>query len=753
MSKTMRTVCDPNCHANPKCGIAASIKDNKIITIEAAEFPTMDIKKRICMMGMSRLEYQYSADRLHSPLRRVGERGAGEWEPISWDEAADLFIENQRKIAAKYGAKSIAFSQYTGAFSLLTRGTVMRYAALIGGTVMGAGGIDYGVPKGLEYTFGLPAGSYFSAGGHCFTDAPNSKVILIWGGNPVVTRSVDAPPLKEAQRQGTRLICIDPVRSETAAMSDQWVSLRPGTDGALALALLNEIITSGHIDEDFLLKHTNSPFFVRTDNGQLLREKDLITGAGNDYMVWCNDSQSAVAAQGNDSPFLEKRAQVTLVNGKPLEIATAFLLLKELANEYPLAKAAEITELQPDIIHALATEFMQAKPAAIRVGFGIDRWYRSDFSARAIAALSVVTGNIGKPGGGISLNAGSTGIPVKGSAYYSPEGKLPQILSIIDIDRAVTTGTPYPIKMDCITLGNPFNQSKPNRKRVIDEYVGNLDFIVVIDHFMTDTAKQADLVLPACTIFERTDIVVDRCIQLQERMVQPEGEAKTELEIFSLLASRMGLQDYFNKTPAEYIDDMLKFDNPLFKDIDFERLQKEKVIFPWGDNTEPYYGFKDLTFGTPSARIELYNENLLDYGAELPYFFEPVEATPQNPLYKKYPLTLLSSHSKYRIHSTFANLTFTQRYEPEPIVRINPLDAQVRNLMDGGVIDVFNDRGKLKIRCQYDTDIRPGCILISEGHWIDHFIEGDPYQLLHDHSSVTSENYAYYDVLVEMRRS
>ncbi|MEL6420737.1 MAG: molybdopterin dinucleotide binding domain-containing protein [Pseudomonadota bacterium] len=266
---------------------------------------------------------------------------------------------------------------------------------------------------------------------------------------------------------------------------------------------------------------------------------------------------------------------------------------------------------------------------------------------------------------------------------------------------------------------------------------------------MTDTAKHADLVLPACTIFERTDIVVDRFVQLQQRLVEPLGEAKSDFEIFQAFARAFGIGEYFDKTEEEYIDRMLDGPSPLLKDINFERLNKEKVIYPWPSD-EPFVGLRDRQFPTPSGRIEIYKDNQLDYGTALPVFNEPVEATPKNPLFKKYPLVLLSSHSRYRIHSTFANMETVRRHEPEPVVRIHPQDARDRQIDDGTVVELRNDRGFVKVKCKVDDGLRPGCVLISEGHWIDQFIEGDPYGLTHDLYSPTTENYAHYDVLVEM---
>ena len=213
---TVRTVCDPNCHANPRCGILAHVEGGRIVRIEAASFPRPEFDRRICLMGVSRLEYQYHQDRLLHPLRRVGARGAGRWERIGWDEALDLIAENFRRIAAAHGSRAIAIMSGSGTNGVLTRGVTYRFAAVLGGTAARAGGVDYGVPKGLEYTFGVRASTYFGPGGHEFADAVNSRTIVFWGGNDAETRFVDYPFVREAQRRGAKVICIDPNRTATA---------------------------------------------------------------------------------------------------------------------------------------------------------------------------------------------------------------------------------------------------------------------------------------------------------------------------------------------------------------------------------------------------------------------------------------------------------------------------------------------------------------------------------------------------------
>jgi anaerobic selenocysteine-containing dehydrogenase len=699
-------------------------------------------------MGKSRLEYQNHPDRLTVPLRRVGDRGEDQWEEISWEEAISLFVEKQKKMMEKYGSKSVCFSVGSGAFGLLTRGSPTRYAALTGATMNRSSGFDYGISKGLEYMFGEPAAGYFLKGGHSYQDAINSELIVLWGSNAAVTRSVDHVPLKRARRNGTKIICIDPTNSETAKLCDEWISIRPGSDGALALALAHQLLKDDLIDKAFLASHTDFPLLINVDSRKAIHERDISSQDGPERVTWCNEQSAVVPLSEAISPALSKRFTVELADGSKCKVATVFELFKDMVDAMSPSTAADITGVDEATIISLAREYARAKPGSIRMGYGVDRWYYSDVTGRAIAALACLTGNIGIAGGGVSLNDGYLFVPVQGRHFYSPEGKAPSYLSLMEIDSAVRSDQPYPIKMECITLGNFYLQAKPDRASVIKDYVSKLEFITVIDHFMTDTARYADLVLPACTIFEKSDIVVDEMLQLQQKVVPAVGQAKSDFEIMALFAEEMGLGHHFNKSEEEYIDDVLQAPSPLLKGVDMARLKQEKVIYPWPDS-EPYFGFKDRVFGTPSGRIEFYKEDLIPYGCEMHYFREPIEASPKSPLFQKYPLVLLSSHSRYRIHSTFANLTATKNKEPDPVIRINPGDAEKRGLESGAIAKVYNDRGLMKIKCRIDENIRPGCVVVSEGQWTKQFIEGDPYILTHAQYSPTSENYAHYDVLVE----
>jgi molybdopterin-containing oxidoreductase family molybdopterin binding subunit len=749
--RSVRTVCDPNCHATPRCGILAHVENERIIRIEPGSFPLPEFDRRICLMGSSRLEYQYHQDRLLHPLQRVGERGEGKWKRITWDEAYDLMAEKFRGIAERFSPRAVAVMCGSGVQGVLTRGSTHRFAAGCGATAYRAGGVDYGAPKGLEYTFGVRASTYFSPGGHEFADAVNSQTIVFWGGNDAETRFVDFPFVREAQRRGARVVCIDPNRSVTASRADTWISLRPGTDGCLALSLLHEIVTRGLHDEAFLRAHTNGPFLVREDTGRFLREGDVIGGDSKSYVVW-----DAVAAAPRSSATARETSlaghyDVRLGDGASVRCTPSFQLLCDLAGNYPAERAAAITTVPAETIRALAVEFATRKPSAIRLGYGVDRWYWSDYTARSIAALAIATGSIGVPGGGVSVHSGTYAPPASMMSFRNVEGKSYPLIDTIGLMSAIEFGRPYPVKALWLSSCNMFNQTAPNRKRVLSDIIPRLEFLVVSEHFMTASADLADLVLPAATIFERLDLIPGIFVQLQQPAVAPEGESKSEFDIFKGLAERMGFGELFGEAPEYYLEEALRSTDPLLEGITLDRLRREGPVL-MNRPAEPYVSFRDYRFQTPSGRIELYKEELVAHDAQLPFYREPIEATPDNANMRRLPLTLLFSHSPYRIHSTFANMPMLKKFEPEPILKINPDDAAARGVTDGDAVRVYNDRGTVTVRSQIDADVRPGVLVLPEGHWVKDFRDGDPYSLTHELISATSENYAFYDTLVEVER-
>lgn len=746
-------MCDPNCGANPKCGIIAHVTNGKIVKIEPASFPNREYN-RICLMGMTRLEYQYHSERILYPLLRIGRRGEGRFKRISWNEAFSIIVSELREAISKYGAKACYFRSGSGALGVLTSGSPVRFATLLGATTNKAGGIDYGVPKGLEYMYGVSADTYFRSGGHEFRDVMNSKYLILWGANLAETTIVDFHFLREAQAKGTKIVVVDINRTITASKADLWISPRPGSDGALALGMLYVILKEGLHDEKFLRSYTNCTFLVRSDSGRLLRIGEILGRAGvDDYAVWDEATgQIRPSGEAQVEGSLLWSGEVVLQDGLRLSCKTVFQLVKEMVWKFDPNETSRVTQVPVDTILEVARDYASSKPASIRIGYGVDRWYHSDYTSRAIGMLAACTGNIGKHGGGVSVVAGSIAAPVDVASFRYPKGLPVNRMTLMDFYEAAINGRPYPTRFLWLTAANLFNQSAANRGKLLSELIPKLDFIVVTEHFLTDTALQADIVLPVCSMFEKMDLNTFTYLQLQQKAVEPLGESKSDFSIFKELAERMGFEEYFSKTEEEFISEILVDASDGKEAVTVERLQKEGAILPFGFEA-PFIGFKDLRFQTPSGKIEFYKEELLPFRAELPFFKEPIEATPNNPKFSLYPLNLVFSHSKMRVHSTFVNMPSVRRKEGEPFVQVNPDDARVRGVDDNELVKVHNDRGYVKLRARLDANIRRGVVVITSGWWVRQFVEGDPYSLTHDLWSPTSQNFSYFDTLVQLEKT
>jgi molybdopterin-containing oxidoreductase family molybdopterin binding subunit len=378
---------------------------------------------------------------------------------------------------------------------------------------------------------------------------------------------------------------------------------------------------------------------------------------------------------------------------------------------------------------------------------GMQRTFHGDLAYRAIATLAAFTGN---------LHLEAPQVPVYELYMYLHGITTCHFIPILKAYEAIDTGDPYPIKALWIAKQNWVNQL-PDANRVTRELFPKLDFIVVADIFMTASARQADIVLPACTFYEQMDLVppinvtpsMPEYFKLQERAVEPLHECKTDTQIVRELAQKMGLDEYFQNSDEQLIELMLSTGYPAEMGITMEKLKQSPVKAP----RRPNYP----TFLTPSGRMEFYCEKLVDMGQQLPCYIEPLESA-RKPLGQKYPLIYMTTHTRYRTHSTLANVGWLRELEPEPVLEINPIDADARDVRDGDVVRVFNDRGSMKLKVNIHEGIKPGTVNVNQGWWPEHFLEGTHQDLTHSVINRAQEliyepNSALYDVLVEMEKA
>ncbi|MBI4777015.1 MAG: molybdopterin-dependent oxidoreductase [Deltaproteobacteria bacterium] len=738
--RIVRTACPAHCGIDA-CGILAHVHGDRVVKLEPADFPDPGYR-RICLRGLSSLDITYHPDRLKYPMKRVGQRGEGKFERISWDEALGTVATRFREIASEHGESSIGWVLGGPGSGTTKFGAYLRLASLTQGTRVSTWGYgDAGLPCGTRVVFGTHFPYELLAG---WSD-PN--LIIVWGSNP--GESVPLNQMRrimDAKERGARLVVIDPRFTVTASKADEYLGIRPGTDAALALGMIHVVLERGLQDEAFLRLHTVAPYLVRTDTGALVRGRDVGLVEGSDCVVWDEQGQGLKPAKAQEvTAALTGRYRV---NG--LELKPSFQLLQELAEAYPPETASGITGIPEQLIIRLAEEMINARPVSIVTHMGLSRTYHGDLSIRAVAALSSITGNV-------SLSSRSGHRPVvlnwQPFLHADPSGPTSKRLGVLQMYDAITSGKPFPIKAVWMAFINFLNQCA-NSNRIRNEIFPNLEFIAVADLFMTPTARYADILMPACSFLEFSDLIMGPhpYLQLQRKVVEPLYESRSDVDIASGLARKMGLGSYFDFGEEGFINLLLDSGHPSVEGIDVERLkqgpaQTHASQVPDRDD--------EVRFSTPSGKIELYAERLHPFGQALSVYLEPLEGPSFN---EKYPLTFVQGHSRFRTHSMFANAPRMLEMNPEPVVEINPLDARARNIDNDEWVTVFNDRGRATLKARLTEGVRPGVVNICEGWWVDQFREGDVNALTHDainpvQEKVFEPNMAMNDVAVDVRKA
>jgi molybdopterin-containing oxidoreductase family molybdopterin binding subunit len=317
---------------------------------------------------------------------------------------------------------------------------------------------------------------------------------------------------------------------------------------------------------------------------------------------------------------------------------------------------------------------------------------------------------------------------------------------------AVITGKPFPVKALWFSFINFLNQCVDSNK-IIEEIFPKLEFMVAAELFMTPTARYCDILLPACSYLEFSDLIPFPYpyVQMQQKVVEPLYESKSDVDIAAMLAARLGFSDYFNQGEEGFIDMILDSKDPSVQGITREGLKAGPMTL----NVIPDLGQElDIPLSTPSGKVELYSEGLREFGQALPVYLEPLE-TPSDPSKRKYPLAFIQGHSRFRTHSMFANVSSLRELNPEPVVELNSDDAAERDISDNDLVTVYNDRGRATLRARVTEGVRPGVVNIAEGWWIGQFKEGSVNHLTHDvinpiQETIYEPNMHMNDVAVEV---
>lgn len=756
VDRVVRTTCSPNCTGS--CGQLAFVRDGVIVKIQqAADYPDGAYNPRGCMKGLSYLNQIYGEDRIQTPLVRTGERGSGEFRPASWDEVLDRIAAELKKIGETWGWDSIhVFGQVPGS-GYVQKGANYRACALLGMTHGTSFDFNGDLPMGMPITFGVQNVE------HEAKDWANSRFLLLLGANPVETRIPDVHFLFDALERGARMAVIDPSFSPTAAKADIHLRIRPGTDAALGLAMCRQVIEDGTWDEAFMRTYTDGPLLVRSDTGVRLREADLVAGGASDRFVAWDARAGRPVTVGTDrlgypsdvELVLDGTRIVTLADGTAIEASPGFGLVRRELERWTPRAAAEVTGVDAEAIVKLARAYADAKPAAILMGGGSNHWYHGDLTGRAFALLATLTGNIGKSGGGFSVYVGQYKVRVDTSPWWSPGGTKAHVVPSIYFVRGRTEtmhpDVPFPKNgwhgLVC-TFANMFVQAMDVNR--LHETLRGLDLIVVVDHQLTETVRWADIVLPATTWYEKTDLTATPLhpfLQLQQAAIEPVGETRSELSMWRDIVRRIDpakAAEFFEMDEEAAIEAILaaggKVGGPtegitlgMLKagpvrlrvpdpDIPFKQQIEQLAPFPPRSLPAP---LEATAAFLPTRRIEFYKEEerFRELGETVPTYKPPFDDGVHDPA--KWPLALLSPHSKWRIHSSYANNAWLEEiHGGRPEVFMSPGDASARGIATGDPVRVWNTRGSVEAWAHVTEAEQPGSVTLYEGWWPRQFRKG-----------------------------
>ncbi len=622
-------------------GVAVKVTGNP-------EHPSTD--GALCTKVSRYTERTYHPERILTPLRRIGRKGEGRFEPVSWREALHDISSRLKSVAARDPQAILPYS-YAGTMGLV-QGEAMagRFFNRLGASLLDRTICSSAGGEAVMHTLGGKIGMH----SEFFAE---SKLIVLWGTNAITSNLHLWPRVLQARRAGARLVCIDPRRTETAEKCHTHLQLMPGTDGALALALMHELITHDWLDHDYIARHTIG--------WAALRDRAL---------QWPPER----AAQVCGLPVAQIRA---------------------LAHDY-------------------GTTAMAGQPVAIRLNYGMQRVHGGGNAARLVAALPALVGAWRHRAGGVLLSS-SGWYPARHEGLQCPNLRqkaghpAPRTLNMVTIGRDLQRegAKDFGPRIEAVVVYNcnPVAVA-PHSAEVVKGFSREDLFTVVLEHFQTDTADYADYVLPATTQLEHWDVHLSyghTDVVLNQPAIAPLGQSRSNAQIFRELAAHMGFDE-----PCFQDDDEALCRTAFEGVVDFnDLLQRGFAPLPasvrQGDAPFAAGGFR-----TPSGKCELFSARLAAQGHDgLPDHVPPLESAASAPdLARCYPLAMISPPARHFLNSTFVNVKSLRAIEGEPVLEIHAVDAQARGVQDGQMVRVFNDRGALVCRAVVGDRARPGVV-------------------------------------------
>lgn len=660
MAEMVKTLCQM---CSRLCGMNVYLQKGRVIKTEGMpEHPCS--KGGLCAKGLASVQYEHSPQRLLHPLKRIGERGEGKWQQITWEEALDITARKLKETRDKYGAPSIFFYRGQGAGWGSPWVHQRRFMNALGSPNYGAHSQLCYIPRQMAWTY--------TVGRVMVPDFENAKLMILWGYNPFYSAVANlGRRVVDARKRGAKMIVIDPRFTGPAAKADIYVQPRPGTDGALALAMLNVVIEKGLYDRDFVAKWTHG--FDQL--AEMVKE-------------W--------------TP--EKASEITWVPAG---------LIREIAELYGSTRPATIEAGNGVDQVSNSVQTARAITCLIAISGNLDR----------------PGGNVLPPASTIADMTLKNLLPqdVKSIDKHPLYSRIWHIASP-DLTDSILTGEPYPIRAMLVQAGDPaLTLSESERVR---KALRKLDFLAVHDLFMTSTAELADIVFPAASFLEEdslstysfglTPATNTRLFGLRRKVLDPPGECHSDLQFIFQLARKMGLGDYFPwETAADAIEEEIRPTGRTMKDLMAHPEGILQVIPP----QDLYEKFEKEGFATGTKKVELYSPLFEEYGYDpLPRYVEPAETPFSQPdLAKEYPL-IGSAAIKPGIftHTQFRNLPWLKDILPEPWVEMHPRMAESLGIKDGEDVYVESPRGKIKVKAMLTEGVHPRAVFLPHG-W------GEPY--------------------------
>ncbi|HJT88661.1 MAG TPA: molybdopterin-dependent oxidoreductase [Bryobacteraceae bacterium] len=642
MRENRHSVCALDCPDT--CALVLTIEDGHATKLRGD--PAHPVTRGFLCGKVARyLEREYSPGRLLYPQRRTGAKGEGRFTRISWDEALDTIAGRLKSVAAEFGSEAILPYSYAGTMGLINNSGPARFFHRLGASRLDRTICSSAGGAGLTAALGVRYGTEPEQFRH-------SRLILAWGANILGTNVHLWPFIMEARRNGAKLYTIDPCRNRTGFASDKHYFIHPGSDTALALAMMHVIIGEKLYDADYIERYT----------------------------------------QGFDE-------------------------LRERVLPWTPQRASELTGIPAGEIAGLAREYATTRPASIRLNYGVSRSERGAMAVRTVALLPALTGSWKEIGGGLQLSV-SQAFHLNRRSLERPDlqekalGRKGRLVNMAELGGALTRLDDPPVKALVVYNSNPAAIA-PNQNSVLAGFRREDLFTVVLEQFQNDTADYADILLPVTTFLEHTDLYLaygHYYLQFARPALSAPGECKPNIEIFRLLAQRMGFDDpCFAETDDDIVRGLLDSGHPFLSGITLERLEQERSIrLGVAPNGDAFLPFASGGFGTPDGKCH-FDAAALDYTP-------PVESRHgDQELRRKFPLELICAKNDDSMNSTFGYRDAVDFQTAT--LHLSESDASARGIHSSDQVRVFNDRGSCLLMARVDQSVPAGVASAPSVRW------------------------------------